>query len=325
MKPVITVIDGKVTVISMLFDGVLLQAVAGYHPSFDLIHQKINANEALDKIAPLFDIEKAVRNTFKQYTERVSIRNGEVLVDGDSRQGTIAKQILATVEDGHLDRLEALVHFMEKVEQNPNENSRAQLFDWLDRHKFTLTADGDIVGYKGVRKDEQGNFTSISQGPGIVNGKEVNGYVPNPLGATVEIARSKVDSNPRAGCSTGLHVGTWEYAKGFARGAVLEVHVNPRDVVSVPSDCNFQKVRACRYKVVKVVTERYTAPVLERDDDDNAKVAVTVDKPVAPVKPISAEVFKAVTVDTRDNHKKQQRYPKGHPKAGQFIPKGAKG
>jgi hypothetical protein len=31
---------------------------------------------------------------------------------------------------------------------------------------------------------------------------------------------------------------------------VVKVKINPRDVVSVPRDCDFQKLRTCRYEVL---------------------------------------------------------------------------
>lgn len=398
MKHVITVIDNKPNVVSVLHGGEIHQAVAGYHPNFDLILKRLEANPEDESIVPLFDIRKHVQITFNQLSERVTIRDGKVFLDGDSRGGAIANQILRFVEEGHTEQLASVVAFMEKVEQNPNPHSREQLFEFLDKHKFTLTSNGDIVAYKGVRKDHDGSFTSIHAGPGVVNGKQVNGYVPNPIGAVVEIARGEVDSNPRAACSTGLHVGTWSYAKGFARGAVLEVHVNPRDVVSVPHDSSYQKVRTCRYKVVGVKTDQYTAPVIKADDDANSNVEVKVKEPVAKVKsdipekrvirsakdyrvgdrvrtinyvsspyaspsrggsvPVGSMATVVAVVggfgtgptikfddpqygqgvwginrytlvqdepvkaaDTRDNHKKQKRYPKGHALAGRFIKK----
>jgi hypothetical protein len=55
-------------------------------------------------------------------------------------------------------------------------------------------------------------------------------------------------------CSAGLHVGTYDYALRFTR-FVIEVLVDPRDVVSVPTDCNDQKMRTCKYLVMDHVTE----------------------------------------------------------------------
>lgn len=309
LKHVVTVVDGAPHAVAVLHDGEMYQALAGYHPNFTLILERVGQGNLDESVIDLFDVERTVRNTFQRLTDRVTVRNGEVFVDGDTREGAVARQILRFVEEGHTEQLEATVKFLEKLEANPNQHSREQLGDWLDKHAFTITSEGDIVGYKGVRVDENGNFTSISSGPAVVDGEEVNGYVPNPVGAIVEISRSAVVHDPRQGCGSGLHFGTYEYAKDFARGAVLEVHASPTDIVSVPTDCDWQKVRTCRYKVVSVVDSKYTAPVLKQDDDQNENVTVAVE---------NAGVW-----DTRQNHTRQQRYPKGHPKAGQFVPKGA--
>jgi hypothetical protein len=75
------------------------------------------------------------------------------------------------------------------------------------------------------------------------------------------------------GCHTGLHAGTWDYATTFSGDTLLLVKVNPRDVVSVPTDCNWQKIRTCRYTVVDVVTERvggsFYGDEVEVDESDD--------------------------------------------------------
>ena len=38
--------------------------------------------------------------------------------------------------------------------------------------------------------------------------------------------------------------------------------VNPKDVVSVPTDCKFQKLRTCRYEVVSILKSVYSQPVV---------------------------------------------------------------
>src|SRR5690606_6818039 len=132
----------------------------------------------------------------------------------------------------------------------PDKRSREQLFTWLQSHEFTITEEGDILGYKGVRltHDENG-FTSISTGTAYVDGKMHTGAIPNPIGAVVSMPRAQVQNDPNVACHVGLHVGDWSYASGFAQGAVLEVHVNPRDVVSIPHDSSQRKMRCCKYKV----------------------------------------------------------------------------
>jgi hypothetical protein len=61
--------------------------------------------------------------------------------------------------------------------------------------------------------------------------------------------RGKVDDDFRRGCSFGFHVGTREYATSWGPRTML-VKVDPADVVSVPSDCECQKLRTSRYTVV---------------------------------------------------------------------------
>ena len=60
------------------------------------------------------------------------------------------------------------------------------------------------------------------------------------------------------GCSAGLHAGTLEYVQSYGRFCEDEtstdqciiVKINPADVVSVPTDCNCQKLRTTSYEVL---------------------------------------------------------------------------
>lgn len=229
------------------------------HPNFDAIVQgALNDDPA---VIELFDIASTVATRFDALSERVTVAHGRVYFDGDEVNSALTKQIVRFLDEG-VDDWVPLVRFFEKVQANPNEHSREQLYEWLDRHEFTLTPSGDFVGYKGVQSDGKGGYQSISSGPATVDGVSVNGNVPNNIGSVVEMPRGLVAHDPSQGCRSGLHVGTWDYASGFSRGAVLEVHVNPRDVVSVPTDCGWAKVRTCRYTVVGVTEVAYSAAVL---------------------------------------------------------------
>ena len=91
----------------------------------------------------------------------------------------------------------------------------------------------------------------------------------NAPGQVCEIPRSAVDDNPDNTCSHGLHVGGYEYAKDFASGGKLVlVKVNPRDVVAVPNDYNGQKMRVCRFEVLKEATDIVPHLVVNSDGDE---------------------------------------------------------
>ena len=68
------------------------------------------------------------------------------------------------------------------------------------------------------------------------------------LGEPVVKKRSECDSDPSRGCSRGLHVGAFEYVRGFTShgDSVFATLVNPMNVVAVPT-YNKSKMRVCEY------------------------------------------------------------------------------
>lgn len=346
MKHTVLILDGVPSVVTVLVDGEVYQAVVDHHPSFNLILERLNSDPHDESVVDLFDVERTLVRAFEQVTERISIRNGQVFFDGDRLHNGVEKQILRFVDEGQMDRLDAVVNFTEKVMTNPQEHSRDQLFTWLDRHDFTITQDGDFVGYKGCHASDEGpRSTRVAPDKdGVVrNGAPVSGEkVLNLAGDVIEMPRSRVDFNAGVGCSTGLHVGTYAYASSFA-SELLEVHVNPRDVVSVPTDCDAQKIRTCRYTVIGPIEQEYATAVLPRaqvevdvededdefyygeyedeyDDEDYDESVEEAEQELEVAINNLADAVQAVR-DTRHNHLTQKRYPKGHPKAGRFIPK----
>ena len=111
-----------------------------------------------------------------------------------------------------------------------------------------------ILGYRGLNQ----NFTSKHAGPGIVNGVTVNGHLDNSPGNVLELPVELVEVNAARGCASGLHVGTYEYATGWAGygGLVVSVEVDPRHVRSVPYECESRKIRVSKYVVREVVTNK---------------------------------------------------------------------
>jgi hypothetical protein len=235
------------------------------HPNFEKILEGALAGD--ESVSDLFDVALTAATRFERLTERVTTSNGRLYLDGVEVNNALSAQVVRFIGEG-VEDWKPLVNFFENVQANQNEHSREQLYSWLNDRQFTITPEGNIVGYKGVQKKlDSDELVSINSGSAIVDGEVHSGYIPNQIGSVIEMPRDQVAHDPGTGCSTGLHVGTYEYANSFARGALLEVHVNPRDVVSVPTDCNFQKMRVCRYRVVGVIDAPHTVPVVGDYDD----------------------------------------------------------
>lgn len=135
------------------------------------------------------------------------------------------------------------VKFLDNIEKNPDRASREQLLNYLKRYNCPITQDGCFLAYKYVIK--------------LNGGKLVDSYTrtyDNSIGKIVTMDRKKCDNNPYVSCSTGLHVAAYCYANPIAGSGnvLIEVKVNPKDVVSVPVDYNCQKIRCCRYEVIRV-------------------------------------------------------------------------
>ncbi len=217
------------------------------------------------RLRDLFDATIAVGEKLEKVSERVAVHGGHVYFDGSAVNDVLTEQIVRFQKTGQ--DFQHLVNFWEKIATNPNEHSREHLYRWLvAQGQFTITPDGNLIAYKGLDKD---GF-SIHSGPGnIVDGVRVDGKVPNKIGSTIEMDRSRVMHDPSQGCSVGLHAGTWSFASAFGSGLCAEVSINPRDVVSVPTDSGDQKMRVCRYTVLKYVGEARPEPVYGEDWDDD--------------------------------------------------------
>lgn len=262
----ITQNGGRKTVVAFFPDREvpLQQATTDSHKNFDQIIKGLEDGDP--EVYLLFDPEAKLNQEFAQVTDRVSLSNGKVFFDLVEVNDTVAEHIIRNLREDNGFDPKPLALFMERLAANPSEHSREHLYRWLAAEQFTITSEGKIVGYKGVNVSTPGQFLSTRSGPNvIVDGKAVDGYVPNQPGSVVQMPRDKVTFDPNQTCSAGLHVGTWGYANGFG-SATLEVEVDPADVVSVPSDSGGQKMRVWRYKVVKPVDAPYKSTIKPLDD-----------------------------------------------------------
>jgi hypothetical protein len=194
---------------------------------YEPVLQCIRENR-LDDIPPVAEIEKAFEGT------GMELRDGILYTQDQPIPPELNARILQYKEQGI--PYDSLLLFWENLKLNPSYNARLMLFNFLTHNGHPLTEDGCFIAYRGVTTDF----------------KDVHiGKFNNAVGAVCEMARELVDDNPNNTCSSGLHVACFDYAKGFG-AQLIEVKVNPRDVVAVPTDYNGTKMRTCRFEVVAV-------------------------------------------------------------------------
>lgn len=211
----------------------------------------------LDEIPNLVSVAKRIE---KMSHGAFMVRDGEILVNGIPAPAVLGNKILKFSNEGL--PYEPLVKFAEKLQENPSYRSVNELFQFLEKNDHPITETGNFIAYKKVRAD----FKDVH-----------SGTFDNSPGQTVSMPRNMVNENSNETCSHGLHVANWDYANNFYQGGpMLEVEVNPADVVAVPSDYNQAKMRVCKYKVLGVVDHehssdvgiRYTESPAEEEDDE---------------------------------------------------------
>lgn len=132
--------------------------------------------------------------------------------------------------------------FWHRCQCNPRIESIELLCEWITRHNLSLNEDGCFFAFKGVRNDYKDCHS---------------GTFDNSPNRVVEMPRKDVVFDPDTHCAAGLHVANINYAHSFGSKTMLVV-VDPADVVSVPNDENCAKMRVCRYRVVKDITDMVT-------------------------------------------------------------------
>ena len=202
-----------------------------------------------DELLGMVDVETAVASFSDG---RVTVENGVVKFDGDEVHGSISKRILEFMKNGL--PFEPLVQFLHNVMENPSMQSQRELYDFLEHENLPITEDGYFLAYKAVRSDFKDKY---------------RGVFDNSVGQVCEMVRAKVDDNREAGCSQGLHAGALSYVASYGSvdsgDKIVIVKINPKDVVSVPKDCDCQKLRTCRYEVVGLYEGELDRPMYSAD------------------------------------------------------------
>lgn len=217
------------------------------NPSFTMAKEAL-AKEDWERLEGLFDTAKAVVD---YASNSIEIKSGVVYYKGQTVHGHVVDRILDFM--GSSLPFKPLVNFLDKLMSNPSRRAVNELYSFLEHKAMPLTPDGNFLAYKGVRDD----YTDWH-----------SGEFSNKVGETLEMVRNGVCDDANIGCSSGFHAGSLEYAKQYGNGGhLMVVEIDPSDVVSVPLDCDCQKLRTAKYKVVSHFEKKLEEPMCREYGD----------------------------------------------------------
>jgi hypothetical protein len=232
-------------------DGNVTAVVSGQAYSFNKSHPNYNKlinhlkNKNVEHFEASYDIISHLNSFCEGY---VNSTDGSLSWDGIKMPNMFTSTILDMVKQGF--PFEPMLNFLDNLSQNPSDHAVVELFDFMENKNMPITYDGCFLAYKAVGKDYKDIYSNTFD---------------NSVGNVCSVPRNMVNSNRNDGCGAGLHVGAIDYAKSYGGididsyneggdddggNRLMICKVNPRDVVSVPTDSKFQKLRTCRYEVV---------------------------------------------------------------------------
>jgi len=224
--------------------GFNTKIVESSHPNWSQVLTAYKQGK-YDEVVALIDVKTAIN---KKFDGKFTIVGETVHYNGQEVSGYLFERIIFFMRNNL--PFERLVKFADNLYQNPSNRARQELYKFLEHKNMPITEDGCFLAYKGVQND----FWSITGGSIKVLKGKVNdkGQIYNGVGEEIVVDRGDVDDNCNNTCSKGIHAGSVSYATSFAGngGKIMVVKINPKDCVSVPTDCNGQKLRAAAYTVI---------------------------------------------------------------------------
>lgn len=231
-------------------------------PEYDQVKKFIKEDNEPGLINLLTSFKKSVEDTyngkFHVVDDVVFLKNK----DGseDSLPRVLGQRLVEFAKEGI--PCSPLLNFAQRLLRNPSYTAVQRLFECLEVNHHAVANDGRFLAYKRVRNDFKDWRT---------------GKFDNSPGKIVEMKRNQVDESPDATCSYGLHCSSHEYASSVyqnGQGVLIEVLVDPADLVALPRDYNSQKFRVCKYEVVQVCKEETKTQVYHPPgtEDNNENV-----------------------------------------------------
>jgi hypothetical protein len=268
MLPHVKSHDNNWTVI--LSDGGTYSFCPSHHSYITLVNAVNSGNEAL--FLSSFVTETKVQEWSSTECPEFTITGGVLRFNEETVSQEITSRVMEMIAGGY--KPEPLMKFLKRLYLNVSRRAIVESYKWITKKGIAINSEGMLIGYKGVAtysgpdKTDK-NKRNLRSGD-LVDKYTKESYRNNP-GDCPSMNRRNVCDDHTVGCSTGLHVGTYEYAVDWAglSGSVVLVRFDPADIVSVPSHCEFQKMRVSRYKVLKLVRRPIESLVYDEDNASN--------------------------------------------------------
>ncbi len=244
------------------------------------IERKIT-DDVLEKVIKAKSDEEVMRLVYPDYQKTLTDRNNILASIEKFKKSKILKVVNNTIYWDEVSELSVPVKFAESVidaelkhddlrlstyknfwtlmSLNPNEECRNNLYWFLQLHGLKLAKCGFFVAYRNVDTTEEPNVYTDHH----THSTRIK------IGEMVTIDRKECDCDSNNECSRGLHCASVKWLKKNYYGKVgLACLVNPADVVAVPHNSEYGKLRTCAYLPMEIIHYDEKDDVIPLDVED---------------------------------------------------------
>jgi len=167
---------------------------------------------------------------------KVNVYDNVITYAGKQVHGAIVNRIFEYIQNGY--PFEPIILFLNKLMENPSENSRNQLFEYIERYQMPIDDNGDVMAMKAVTSKFRDKWT---------------GKIDNSVGQKPEMPRGEISDDKNVAAGPGLHHGWFSFVRDYGNDDDIAIltKFNPTDVVRIPEHACYQKIVVCKYEVLK--------------------------------------------------------------------------
>lgn len=238
-------IDDKVIV--MFEDGSYLEKTNVSEELFKQIVESDNEEEIFFLMCPAYSEIKQMHDNILSLLDKVKESKiltlvGESVYWEDisklSMPLELVKAIIKAEEENNKDKLTSYKNFWTLMCLNPDSECRKNLFWFLNRNGLTISKQGFFIAYRNV---------DTTNTPDIYTDHFSHTFKIK-IGEMVTMPRKDCDCRVEQECSRGLHLSSKNWLNKNYFGTVgLVCLCNPADVVAVPHNSQYGKLRTCAY------------------------------------------------------------------------------
>ncbi len=246
----------------------------------DFVEREVT-DEEFEKVIKAHSDDEVLKILYPEYQKTIDDRNKALSMIEKLRQSKLLRvendtiywdnvsslsipvelaEVIVDAELEHNDlKISTYRNFWTLMSLNPDEECRKNLFWFLQFHGLRLAKCGFFVAYRNVATtNEEGIYTDYHSHSTRIK-----------IGEMVTLDRSKCDCDSSNECSRGLHCASVKWLKRNYFGSVgLACLVNPADVVAVPHNSSYGKLRTCAYLPMEIIHYDENDNVIPLDVED---------------------------------------------------------